>query len=57
MKSEFDEKQWKACWQMTVEQRSARNVAGELGITENQAYLAKSRILKRLRKEFADILD
>ena len=34
-----------------IEQRSARDVAQELGLTENAVYLARGRIMRRLREE------
>jgi RNA polymerase sigma-70 factor (ECF subfamily) len=57
MKAEFDEKQWKACWASAVEQRPAAQIASELRISVNGVYLAKSRILRRLREELADQLE
>jgi RNA polymerase sigma-70 factor (ECF subfamily) len=32
-------------------------VASDLGVTENAVYLAKSRLLKRIRDEFAELVD
>jgi RNA polymerase sigma-70 factor (ECF subfamily) len=32
-------------------------VASDLGLTENAVYLAKSRLLKRIRDEFAELVD
>ena len=57
MQSEFEDSTWRACWGMTVDGRSAREVAEELGITENAVFLARSRVLRRLRKEFDGLLD
>lgn len=57
MQSEFEDNTWRACWGMTVDNRSAREVAAELGITENAAFLARSRVLRRLREEFDGLLD
>jgi len=49
---EFTNSQWNAFWQVTVEGKEPADVARELGITRNQVYLAKSRILRRIRSEF-----
>lgn len=49
MKQEFEEKTWRACWELTVNERSAADVANELGMTANACFLAKSRVLRRLR--------
>jgi RNA polymerase sigma-70 factor (ECF subfamily) len=57
MHAEFAEADWQACWQTIVENRPAGEVAAELGLTINQVYLAKSRILHRLRAELKGLLD
>jgi RNA polymerase sigma-70 factor, ECF subfamily len=57
MQAEFAEADWKACWQNVMEGRPAAEVAAELGLTVNQVYLAKSRILHRLRTELKGLLD
>jgi RNA polymerase sigma-70 factor, ECF subfamily len=57
MQSDFEPTTWKACWQSVVEERSAAEVARELGISENAVYLARCRVLRRLRKELAHLLD
>jgi RNA polymerase sigma-70 factor (ECF subfamily) len=57
MQAEFDERTWKACWQQTVEGRRAADVARDLDMTVNMVYLAKSRVLARLRQELEGLLD
>jgi RNA polymerase sigma-70 factor (ECF subfamily) len=54
--SECEETTRKAFMAYAVEQRPAADIAEELGITVNTVYLAKSRILRRLREEFGDIV-
>lgn len=49
VQTEFETLSWRAFWMTTVEGRSATDVAFDLGLTRNAVYLAKSRILKRLR--------
>lgn len=49
MKEEFEQKTWRACWELTVNERPAVDVAAELGLTPNACFLAKSRVLRRLR--------
>jgi RNA polymerase sigma-70 factor (ECF subfamily) len=49
MKQEFEEKTWQACWELTVNERTAADVAAELGMTANACFLAKSRVIRRLR--------
>ena len=41
---------------MTVEGESAADVARELGIKPNAVYIAKSRVLSRLRADLGDLL-
>lgn len=48
---------WKACWEFMIVGRPAEAVAKELGLTVNAVYLAKSRVLSRLREELAGLLD
>ncbi len=57
MQAEFAEPTWRACWEQVVHGRPAGEVARELGITVNSAYLARSRVLARLRQELAGLLE
>jgi len=57
MKAEFEESTWRACWSCVVEGRDVVEVAAELGISRNAVYLAKSRVLRRLRQELDGLLD
>ncbi len=57
IRAEFEETSWLAFWRSAVDGRPASDVAADLGITRNAVYLAKSRILKRLRSEFTELLD
>jgi RNA polymerase sigma-70 factor (ECF subfamily) len=57
MQAEFQPTTWKACWEHVVTGRPAADVASELGITTNAVYLAKSRVLRRLRQELDGLLD
>lgn len=51
MKHHFSETTWQACWEHVAEGRSASEVAKQLGISANAVYLARGRVLKRLRQE------
>jgi len=57
MRSEFPVKTWKACWEHVVMGRPAAEVAAELGIVSGAVYVAKSRVLARVRQELAGLLD
>lgn len=56
MKSEFEETTWRACWETTVNERSAKDIGDELGLSEGAVYVAKSRVLRRLREELKGFL-
>ncbi len=47
----FSETTWRACWEHVANGRPAPEVARELGISVNSVYLARGRVLKRLRQE------
>jgi RNA polymerase sigma-70 factor (ECF subfamily) len=57
MRREFRPATWKACWEQVVIGRSAAAVAAELGISVNAAYVARSRVLRRLREYLDQLLD
>lgn len=57
MQKDFESATWKACWEFVVHGRSPSEVAAELGVTVNAVYLAKSRVLRRLRGELRGFLD
>jgi RNA polymerase sigma-70 factor (ECF subfamily) len=57
MQSEFRPTTWKACWQLIVAGRPAEEVAAELGMGIDAVYAAKSRVLRRLRRELEGLID
>jgi RNA polymerase sigma-70 factor (ECF subfamily) len=57
MSSEFEPSTWQSCWETVVGGRPVAEVAAELGITVNAVYLAKSRVLARLRQDLKGLLD
>lgn len=57
IRSEFEEKTWLAFRAVVVEGQTATDVAQALGMSPNAVYLAKSRVLKRLREEFAGLIE
>jgi RNA polymerase sigma-70 factor (ECF subfamily) len=57
MQAEFQPVTWKACWEFVVNGRPAAEVAQELGVTVNAVYLAKGRVLRRLRTELEGLFD
>jgi RNA polymerase sigma-70 factor (ECF subfamily) len=57
MRAEFQPATWQACWRCVVDDRPAAEVARELGISTGAVYMAKSRVLSRLRKELENLVD
>ncbi len=57
MSGDFEPATWLACWETVVVGRPTAEVAAELGITVNAVYLARSRVLGRLRRDLAGLLD
>jgi RNA polymerase sigma-70 factor (ECF subfamily) len=57
MKSEFEPTTYEACWKFLVESLPASEVAAQLGLTTNAVYLAKARVLRRLREVLDGLLD
>ena len=57
MQAEFRDETWKACWKHVVDGMKAADVARESGMSINMVYLAKSRVLSRLREEMHGLID
>ena len=57
MEADFTPETWQAFWEVTVNGRPAAEVAASLGTTVNAVYLARGRVLRRLRTELAGLLD
>ncbi|MBM4095324.1 MAG: sigma-70 family RNA polymerase sigma factor [Planctomycetes bacterium] len=49
-RAEFENTTWQAFWRSTVDGVAGTDVARELAISANAVYLAKSRVLRRLRE-------
>ncbi len=57
IRAEFEPRTWQMFWRATVECHATRDIAAELGVTPDAVRMAKSRILRRLREELADLAD
>jgi len=57
MRTEFEPNTWQACWEHTVNDKTAAEVGRQLGLSEAAVYVAKSRVLRRLRQELSGLLD
>jgi RNA polymerase sigma-70 factor (ECF subfamily) len=55
IQSEFQETTWKAFWQVAVEGKSGEETARSLGMSVGAVYVAKSRVLARLKKEIEEL--
>ena len=57
IQDEFKEQTWKAFWRVAVDDRAPADVADELDMSVNAVYIAKTRVLRRLREELGDLLN
>jgi RNA polymerase sigma-70 factor (ECF subfamily) len=57
LRAEFQPSTWQAFWQCGVVGRPAAEVAAELGLSLDAVYAAKSRVLRRLRRELDGLLN
>ncbi len=55
VRAEFEPRTWLAFWRTTVDQQPAAAVAEELGMTPAAVYQAKSRVMRRIRRELGDL--
>ena len=57
LEREFQPQTFQACWRHMVLGETAPAVAKALGISANAVYLARSRVMRRLREELDGLLD
>jgi RNA polymerase sigma-70 factor, ECF subfamily len=57
VRSEFEDRTWRAFWRTAIEGYSPVDVAADLGVTPAAVRMAKSRVLRRLKEEFGDLID
>ncbi len=57
IRSDFEERTWRAFIQTTIDGRSTADVAAELQITAGAVRQAKYKVLRRLRAEFGDLVE
>jgi RNA polymerase sigma-70 factor, ECF subfamily len=56
VRSEFEERTWRAFWMTVVEGRAPADIAAEMGVTPTAIRMAKSRVLRRLKETFGDMI-
>ena len=57
VRSEFQAATWKAFWLTAVDSVSVKEVAGQLGISVGAVYIARSRVIARLREVIETVAD
>jgi RNA polymerase sigma-70 factor (ECF subfamily) len=56
IQGQFEPRTWEAFVRFQSKQQTAAEIAAELGMTANAVHVAASRVRKRLREEFAELL-
>lgn len=56
VRSQFEERTWRAFWLTVVEGRAPADIAEEMGVTPTAIRMAKSRVLRRLKETFGDLI-
>ena len=57
LRPQFSEQTWQAFELLALRGNTAAEVASQLGLTENSVYIAKSRVLAKLRQEGRRLID
>jgi RNA polymerase sigma-70 factor (ECF subfamily) len=52
----FEDRTWEMFWRTFIDDRSPVDVAAEMGVTPAAVRKAKSRVLRRLKEEFAELI-
>jgi RNA polymerase sigma-70 factor, ECF subfamily len=56
VRGEFEECTWRAFWMTVVESRAPADIAAEMGVSPTAIRMAKSRVLRRLKETFGDLI-
>lgn len=57
MKAQFEPRLWQCCWDLMVNEMTAAEIGQKLSMTESAVYVAKFRVIRRLRQELDGLLD
>ena len=57
IRQQFSERDFQVFWRVTVDGMSGKDVAEEFGMKSNAVFIVISRIKKRVRAEFGDLID
>jgi RNA polymerase sigma-70 factor (ECF subfamily) len=55
IRGEFQSSTWQAFWQTTIAERDGKEVAKALGLSVGAVYVAKSRVIARLKEEIQSV--
>jgi RNA polymerase sigma-70 factor (ECF subfamily) len=55
VRAEFRDSTWQAFWRTSVDGQSAKQVADELRISTGAVYIARSRVMARLKKKIEEV--
>ena len=55
VRGDFGASAWRAFWAAAVEGRAAKDISADLGMSQAAVYLAKARVMNRIRAELAQI--
>jgi RNA polymerase sigma factor (sigma-70 family) len=55
IRGEFHESTWRAFWQTTIDERDGKEVAESLGMSVGAVYVAKSRVIARLKEQILSV--
>jgi RNA polymerase sigma-70 factor (ECF subfamily) len=56
VRGEFEERTWQAFWMTVVDGRSPVDIAADTGVSPAAVRMAKSRVLRRLKEEFGELI-
>lgn len=56
VRSQVEERTWQAFWLTAIEGHSANDIAASLGVSPTAVRMAKSRVLRRLKEQFDDLI-
>jgi RNA polymerase sigma-70 factor (ECF subfamily) len=57
VRNSFEDATWQAFWQTAVEGKPGKAVAASLGMTVGAVYIAKSRVLSRIKEQVRQLID
>jgi len=57
VQAEFEDRTWQAFWKATVEGQKASEIGHDLGMSVAAVYMAKSRVIRRLREELSGLAE